>query len=271
MSSSLRDSALSAGSLCYRISDYIDSEFDLPSVNLPDLSGYTPQAAAIYLREEWNIGNRPISHMIKLLESKGAKIFSLDIISTKVNAFSVWRKDQPYVFLNTFKSGESSRFDVAHELGHLVLHQNKDLGKRDIEREADKFASEFLMPEEDLRAYSTNIYSLKKLILLKKRWGVSLAALCYALNKKNIISDWQYFNFCKQMSKNKYNICEPEGINQERSTIWEKIIKELWRDRITKEDLSKKLSIPFEELNAFVFGNVVEEKNSNHQGLELIS
>lgn len=43
-------------------------------------------------------------------------------------------------------------FKAAHELGHLLLHppdyeQDVSEPSRDAEREADAFASEFLMPE----------------------------------------------------------------------------------------------------------------------------
>ncbi|MEK2654790.1 ImmA/IrrE family metallo-endopeptidase [Pseudomonas aeruginosa] len=52
--------------------------------------------------------------------------------TSQVNAFSCWRRGvTPFVFLNTQKSAEASRFDAAHELGHLVLHRHgENKGKR---------------------------------------------------------------------------------------------------------------------------------------------
>lgn len=44
-------------------------------------------------------------------------------VADEIDAFSLWRDDRPYIFLNTSKSAERSRFDAAHELGHLVLHR----------------------------------------------------------------------------------------------------------------------------------------------------
>src|SRR3546814_6566541 len=62
-------------------------------------------------------------------------VCSSDLEDTKnVDAFSCWRNGQPFVFLNTFKSAERSRFDAAHELAHLVLHRHGGPQGREIGR-----------------------------------------------------------------------------------------------------------------------------------------
>ena len=69
------------------------------------------------------------------------RVFSLAENTKNVDAFSCWRNDEPYVFLNTFKSTERSRFDSAHELGHLVLHRHGGAKQgRSAEYEAHLFA-----------------------------------------------------------------------------------------------------------------------------------
>jgi DNA-binding XRE family transcriptional regulator len=109
MSAATRDAALAAGSLGFLVSDWIEARFELPATNVPDLHLYDPERAARTLRQEWSLGEKPISNMIQLLESKGVRVFSLAEDTAKVNAYSLWRKGKPYVFLNTFKSAESSR------------------------------------------------------------------------------------------------------------------------------------------------------------------
>ncbi|MGL3210465.1 ImmA/IrrE family metallo-endopeptidase [Bradyrhizobium sp. BR 1433] len=80
--------------------------------------------------------------MLALLETKGVRIFSLAENTASVNAFSFWRDNKPYIFLNNFKMAESSIFDSAHELGHLVMHKHGDAKEtRAAEREANGFAS----------------------------------------------------------------------------------------------------------------------------------
>jgi hypothetical protein len=84
----------------------------------------SPDTAALYLRQNWGLGERPIPNMLKLLEAKGVRVFSLAENTKAVDAFSVWRNGLPYVFLNIAKSAERSRFDASHELGHLVMHKH---------------------------------------------------------------------------------------------------------------------------------------------------
>lgn len=170
MTAAIRDAALAAGSIGFLISDYVEARFDLPSIAVPDLGFYSPEQASRALREEWGLGEKPISNMIHLLESKGARVFSLAENSLKVNAFSLWRREKPYVFLNTMKTAENSRFDAAHELGHLVLHQDGKTTGRDAEDQANRFASCFLMPEADVLAEIPYAHSLDRIIQKKARW-----------------------------------------------------------------------------------------------------
>jgi len=124
MTAGVREAALSSGAIGFLVSDWMETQFNLPEADVPDLSLYSPEVAARVLRQEWSLGERPISNMTQLLESRGIRVFSLSEDTAKMNAFSIWRNQRPFVFLNTFKSAESSRFDAAHELGHLVLHQD---------------------------------------------------------------------------------------------------------------------------------------------------
>src|SRR3546814_18887947 len=89
--------------------------------------------------------------MVHLLESRGIRVFSLSENTKEVDAFSVWRDDAPYVFLNRFKSAERSRYDAAHELAHLCLHKHggaaAEYRDSSVEKETSAFAGAFLMPE----------------------------------------------------------------------------------------------------------------------------
>lgn len=250
-----RDAALAAGSLAYTLSDWVHSRFDLPVSAIPDL-GHERDAetAAIQLRQEWGLGQQPISNMIKLLESKGVRVFSLAENTKNVDAFSCWRNQIPYVFLNTFKSAEHSRFDAAHELAHLCIHKHggtKD--NKSAEAEANSFASAFLMPADDVRSRLPYVVNIEQLIASKKRWGVSVAALIYRLRKLNLLSDWQYHNFYVQITKRGYRTQEPHPLPREVSTIWDKVFKQLWSERITKNHIADQLHIPFEEIANLVF------------------
>lgn len=273
MTARIRDAALAAGAIGFLISDWIETKFDLPDIDVPDLNLYEPEAAAVVLRQSWGVGEQPISNMVHLLESKGVRVFSLAENSKRVNAFSLWRDEKPYVFLNTMKTAENSRFDAAHELGHLVLHQDGKTTGRTAEEEANQFASAFLMPIADLLAHRLrNVYSLDQLIQAKKRWKVSASALNYRTHKLGYSTDWKYRDICIQLSS-RFKDVEPAGIERERSVVWQKVMKTLWSEKITQVDIARALHIPESEVNTLIFGILYSdssERPTERQPLSLV-
>lgn len=249
-----RDAALAAGSIAFDLAEWVDKRFNLPRPELIDLRDEDPVTAAGVLRGHWGIGTKPIPDMLRLLEAKGIRVFSLSESNKNVDAYSCWRDKTPYVFLNTFKSAERSRFDAAHELGHLVLHMHGASGNRDVEREADQFASAFLIPRADLISHLPRVQSLSQLMAAKTRWGVSVAALARSTFDAGLVSDWNYRELCKQMSVMGYRSKEPQSMPRERSTLWQKVFESLWKDKLTKDHIAKALCIPSDEIEAIVGG-----------------
>lgn len=251
-----RDAALSAGAIAYLFNDWVAERFNLPVADVPEQrEDASPEAAAQFVRAHWGLGEQPVSSMIKLLESKGVRVFSLYEDTKNVDAFSCWRGGQPFVFLNTFKSTERSRFDAAHELGHLVLHKHgASQDSRQAESEADRFASAFLMPTDDVLSRIRYVSDLESLIRAKKRWGVSVAALNYRLHKLRVVSDWQNRSLNIEMSSRGFRRQEPEGLPPEKSALWPQIFTSLWRERMTREHIAEELNIPSCELDAILFG-----------------
>jgi Zn-dependent peptidase ImmA (M78 family) len=250
-----REAALSAGELAYEMADWVRAKFDLPKADLLDLSYVNdPAGAARALRQRWAIGERPIGNMVKLLESKGVRVFSLAENTKNVDAFSCWRNDEPYVFLNTFKTTEHSRFDAAHELGHLVLHRHGGARQgRPAEHEAHLFAASFLMPQDDVKATIPFVTGLDQLVRAKARWGVSVTALAYRLHKLGLITDWHYRTFCIRINQ-RYGTNEPNGLPPERSSVWQTILTDLWREGITKAHIAAQLAMPSDEMENLLFG-----------------
>jgi Zn-dependent peptidase ImmA (M78 family) len=166
-------------------------------------------------------------------------VFSLSEDTKSVDAFSCWRNAVPFAFLNTFKSAERSRFDAAHELGHLVMHgHGAPQDSKQAESEADRFASEFLMPSDDVLSRIRYITSVTDLICAKKRWGVSVAALNYRLHKLDVVSDWQNRNLNIEISRRGYRKDEPEGLEREISVLWPQVFTALWRERVTRDEIA---------------------------------
>jgi Zn-dependent peptidase ImmA (M78 family)/DNA-binding XRE family transcriptional regulator len=254
MSAAIRAAALAAGAIGFLVSDWIEERFDLPSIRVPDLHLYDPEDAARVLREEWMLGEKPISNMIHLLESKGIRVFSLAENTVKVNAYSLWRKGRPYIFLTTLKSAESSRLDAAHELAHLALHQDGGCTGREAEDQAHRFAAAFLMPRADMLAMLPRVEYLDDIIRAKSRWRVSVAALNYRIHKLGLTSDWRYRDLCIQLATRGFNKNEPFPIEREGSIVWQKVLKALWAERTTVAHVARALALPESEVNGLIFG-----------------
>lgn len=252
-----RDQALASGALALALSDWIDAKFHLPEPNIPIYDETIhPEVAAQGVRAEWGLGERPIKNMIHMLEAHGVRVFSLEECRD-LDAFSLWRNGIPYVFLNTVKSPEHMRMDGAHELGHLVLHKTASPG-RDVERDARAFASAFLMPEGSIRA-NTPRGAIPVLLLAKRHWNVSMAALAFRLHALDLLSDWQYRSLFVEMSRNGYLTREPQSCRAEASQVLAKVMRSLREDGVTVTAIAKDLRIYPAELNKLVFGLVLTE------------
>jgi Zn-dependent peptidase ImmA (M78 family)/DNA-binding XRE family transcriptional regulator len=256
MTAGQRDSVLSAGRIAVELSRWISNRFALPSHDIADMRNTEPEAAAQALRTRWGLGEQPVPNMIHLLESKGVRVFSLCEECAEVDAFSLWWKGTPFIFLNTFKSGEHSRFDAAHELGHLVLHRHGPPQGPELEREADAFASAFLMPRARLLAQTPPVVNVETLIQLKRGWGVSVAALAYRLHAIKRLSDWNYRQLVIEISKRGYRTKEPNGIQRESSQILDKVFDALGKQGIRRTDVAKEVGITVSELGSLIFGLV---------------
>jgi Zn-dependent peptidase ImmA (M78 family)/transcriptional regulator with XRE-family HTH domain len=255
MSARERDAAISAGSLGLQLSVWVEERFSLPAPKLLDLSyEANPENAAHSLRQFWGIGERPIGNLMGLLETNGLRIFSLSENTASVNAFSFWRDNKPFIFLNNFKTSESSIFDAAHELGHLVMHKHGDPKEtRSTEREANSFASAFLMPAKDVRATVSRRITIDIVLHAKKRWRVSAMAMAYRLNSLRLLSDWQYKSICIELGKRGYRSGEPGGIDRETSAVWRKVLTHLWSEKTTKNDIARSLHLPLDELEGLIW------------------
>jgi Zn-dependent peptidase ImmA (M78 family)/DNA-binding XRE family transcriptional regulator len=257
-----RDRALAGGRMALELNDWIERRFDLSAPALPDLRGTRKaEAAAMSLRAHWALGDKPISHMVRVLEHHGVRVFSLAEDCVEVDAFSFWRGSQAFVFLNTLKSSERSRFDAAHELAHLVLHKHGQPAGRQAEREADAFASAFLMPRSSILAYAPRLATIKALIKAKKYWNVALSALAHRMHACGLLTDWVYRGLCVELNELGYRTQEPGSAPREMSQALEKVFAHLRQEGVTKADVATELGWPLAELEALVFGLILSSQN----------
>lgn len=275
MSARERDAALRAGDLGVELFAWVDQKFSLPKPNLPDLRSaaeHSPESAAEALRHAWGVGDRPVSAVLKLLEYNGVRILGLAEDTTNVDAFSFWRNDTPFMFLNSFKSAERNLFDAAHELGHLTMHRHGERnGTRTAENEANAFASAFLMPRTDVLSHIPRFIDVNAIIRLKARWKVSAMALAFRLRSLSLLTEWQHRATCIELARRGYRSAEPVGIDREASVVWQQILADLWNHRQNKQHIATALNLPNDEIEALLFGILPSEKRvATRQTLRVI-
>jgi Zn-dependent peptidase ImmA (M78 family) len=176
----------------------------------------TPADAAGTLRREWLLPAGPVARLVEAMEEAGGFVLIRDLGTRKLDAVSQWaNREAPLFLLNQQAPTDRLRWSLAHELGHIVMHTEP--GSSSVqERQADEFASEFLMPASNIRAGLRGGVDLNKLLSLKQRWGVSMAALARRALSLGVISDWQYRNLMIEMSALGYRTQEPGAVAAER-------------------------------------------------------
>lgn len=252
-SATLRNRTVAAGTIAVEFHNYLADKFEMRKPNVPDLRNSTPERAAEGVRHMWGIGQQPISNVVNLLELHGVRVFSLSEDCDAIDAFSVWRNEVPFIFLNNRKTPERGIFDAAHELGHLTLHQHGSPQGRDAEREADAFASCFLMPESGIRASAPRVPTIANIAAIKKTWKASAAAIGYRLHDLGLISEWHYKQFNIELSRRgRQN--EPAPLARETSMVLRKALDELAKEGCGLRDIAKELDLPLSELQSLSFG-----------------
>lgn len=253
-SARVRNKAVASGTFAVSLLyPFLSERFELPTVDVPDLRDETPAGAAEALRHQWGLGQRPIPHMVSLLESRGARVFSLSEDCDAIDAFSTWRDGTPFVFLNTRKTAERSIFDAAHELGHLVLHRHGVPQGHDAENEADRFASHFLLPEPAIRADAPKIATVASVAAMKQRWRASVAAIGRRLHDLGLMTDYNYTQFNKQLSQ-RGRRQEPAPLPRESSVVLKKALLALAEEGLNPKAIARSLHLPLAEIRALTFG-----------------
>jgi Zn-dependent peptidase ImmA (M78 family)/DNA-binding XRE family transcriptional regulator len=186
-----RDQADALSEHAYDVVAFLERRITMPVSDIPSLpvgaDATRPdiEDVATSLRTHWEVADgRPLANVVRLIESRGVVVCRLPAASDRVDAFSRWFETRPLVVLFDGKNDKArSRFDVAHELAHLVMHHEPEFSDRLQERQAHAFAAAFLMPAgavaDDLPRRTPRGADWERLKDAQRRWGVSIAALLF--------------------------------------------------------------------------------------------
>ncbi|AXA66714.1 XRE family transcriptional regulator [Pseudomonas oryzihabitans] len=196
----IKQVAVARGEIANALIGFLEHELNLPSIRIPSTSDFhTPDSIerlADSCRRNWELGLGPIQNMTRLAENLGVMVLSFNGISKEIDALSVATK-RPFIVRNSTKESTGRhRFDIAHELGHLVMHEGIVTGDRVTENQANRFASSLILP----RAMMEKFFPKPKGTRLdwigirefKKTWGASKAAILYRARQLELINDSQY-------------------------------------------------------------------------------
>jgi transcriptional regulator len=268
------------------INDYLEKYVDFPSLDLPKITyeddGINPidneqiEKYAMVLREHWKLGKGPIDNLINIVQKNGIMVSKMKLRLNKLDAFSVWFDNKPFIFLSSDKdTNVRIRFDIAHEIGHLLMHADyyseEDLKNKAIyeklENEADRFAGAFLLPKD---TFSKDVFStsIDHFIQMKAKWKASISCMIYRCDTLGILSSNQIKYLKDQMTTRVYWRKEPldnEMPIEKPFAHKQAIMLLLDNNIITPSQLIEKTGCSAEELEQYCFldkGTLETKKDS---------
>jgi Zn-dependent peptidase ImmA (M78 family)/transcriptional regulator with XRE-family HTH domain len=252
----VRDQAFAYGQLAVDIATSLEKHVEFPEPDVPSLpvavddrDGDGPERAAQLVRERWGIEAGPAGHLVRLLENHGVLVVFSPVQTASVDAYSFDSRLRPVVILNPIKRDYyRQRFDVAHELGHLVMHSDAEPGGRIVEDQAHRFAAELLMPADQIRdllpaTMGGNVW--RTLGRLKEHWGVSMQALLYRARWLGRLSDVSYRNAMTTTSARGWRRNEPGLMSAvEQASLLPRAVELLAQEGIDETQLVEQCRVP---------------------------
>ena len=224
------------------------SRVELNLIDIPDYSNFQEYLdgtdAAQKLREKWHLPKGPIDNLTELIESKGIFVVKNDFTTRLLDGVTYeYSTDIPdIIFINSEASADRIRFTLAHELGHKVMH--KKVTKYDIvEDQANRFAAEFLMPENDIKNHLKYL-DFEELVQLKSIWKVSMKSLIKRAADLGVITPAKARNFYITYNQICRNQEEPHPIQHEQPVLLNKLI-DLYKTELeySSEELAALMNI----------------------------
>ena len=171
------------------------------------------EKAAQKLREDLNLGTAPIESFVGLLEAHGAIVITGHLAEdAPFDGLAGWAgTSRPVIYINSNRSTDRTRYNLAHEFGHLYLNCD-ELSEKERENIAHRFAAAFIVPKEavihELGGPRRNL-SLAELGLLKRKYGLSIQAWIRRAYDLEVINTHLYRTLYTELSIRGWRRQEP--------------------------------------------------------------
>jgi Zn-dependent peptidase ImmA (M78 family)/transcriptional regulator with XRE-family HTH domain len=253
-----RDQAFAYGQLAVDIATSLEKHVECPDPDVPSFSvpidtgdpdADGPEQAAQHVRDCWGMRAGPAPHLVRLLENHGVLVVFSPPQAASVDAYSFDSRLRPVVVLNPVKHDYyRQRFDVAHELGHLVMHTDAEPGGRTVEDQANRFAAEFLLPAAEIRDELPTIMNgaaWQSLARGKERWGTSIQALLYRARRLGALTEVSYRNAMVTLTSRGWRRTEPGLIAVlEQPSLLPRAVELLGAEGIAEYQLRDQCRVP---------------------------
>ena len=221
-------------------------KYAVPSIK--DRDAVAIEDAANQCRQAWGLGNGPITHIGRVAERHGVILIQHLRHADKIDAFSR-RGTHSIIVLNTSRTSTSRWiFDVAHELGHFVLHEGEETGSKETEAQANLFASALLLPRKAFtHEFLAAPFSWGHIFELKRRWNASASAIVQRAFRLALIDPILYRRCYQYMSVRgwlKREPHEPEFVGPEWLTSAFALAKNKFG--VVPVDMAKRLCLTVE-------------------------
>jgi Zn-dependent peptidase ImmA (M78 family)/transcriptional regulator with XRE-family HTH domain len=233
----------------YEQARYLSGKLSFPPLRLPRVSERPILSARVTRASLGLAPDKPISRLVNTFEYNGGLVFVTPFPMFKIDAFSGWATldiDRPIIIVSCNIPGDRMRFSVAHEIGHLVMHAAPKGTMIVMEKEANAFAAEFLMPEDTIESDLLAPITLTSIAQLKPKWGVSMQALIYRAHDLKIITDRQYRYLFEQLSAKGWRTREPSNLDVpiEAPQAFSKMVQSVYQSiEAYAEDMDLKPSV----------------------------
>ena len=174
-----------------------------------------------------------VPNLTRAIEKMGIVVAPLHALASKqtahLNSDGVTQpncKDMPTIgYSAKNNTGDRLRFTIAHELGHLILHRyRRPQLYREMEREAHRFASALLMPQNDAKLIMPQRLMLTDLVRLKAGWGMSISSMISRASNLGIIDADRTRSLQIQLSARGWRKEEPVHVGDEHPILLKQMI-----------------------------------------------
>ncbi len=193
----------------------IDTHTGFPSLDVDEYG--SPEESAVALRDHWRLPAGPVRNLTAAVEAAGGIVVVTSFGTRHLSGMSqALPGEPPFFFLNGDLPVDHRRMTLAHEVGHVVMHEVPS--PRDPEDEAKRFAAELLMPADDIRD-DLRRPTLARLVTLKLHWRVSVQALLIRARELDTLSERTYSRMQTDFAARGFMRAEPHEPPDEPATI----------------------------------------------------